>query len=229
MPIGETIPTIAELKGNTILELLKNCYNTLKTALGFKQNTLTAGDNVSIEDDVISATDTTYTAGDNITIEGTVISATDTTYTAGVGITIENNVISAGTSPNWEVFSGNDFRALFDVNSDIGEATAKCDIFVGFDLGSGMFGTIVNKGDYVSWYNNKAKIPVYNTVINVDGADSFFSEDNYDVMFNTNSAGATINHCGRVLYLDGTTTVQEISTVNISNLFVRTRGMEVSE
>lgn len=36
-----------------------------------------------------------YTAGDNITIDNNVISATDTTYEAGTGIDITNNVISA--------------------------------------------------------------------------------------------------------------------------------------
>lgn len=36
-----------------------------------------------------------YTPGDNITIENGVISATDTTYTAGPGISITNGVISA--------------------------------------------------------------------------------------------------------------------------------------
>lgn len=36
-----------------------------------------------------------YTAGDNVTIENGVISATDTTYTAGPGISINNGVISA--------------------------------------------------------------------------------------------------------------------------------------
>ena len=40
-------------------------------------------------------TPTTFTAGDNVEIENGVISATDTTYTAGDGITIENGVISA--------------------------------------------------------------------------------------------------------------------------------------
>lgn len=55
----------------------------------------TAGENVSISEGVISATDTTYTAGDNITIEDGVISATDTTYTAGTGISISDGVISA--------------------------------------------------------------------------------------------------------------------------------------
>lgn len=51
MVAGETIPTIGELKGNTILELFKNGYNALKRALGFKQNKLIAGDNIVIDDD----------------------------------------------------------------------------------------------------------------------------------------------------------------------------------
>lgn len=56
-----------------------------------------AGENITIEDNVISAKDTTYTAGDNVSISSeNVISATDTTYTAGDNISIdEDNVISS--------------------------------------------------------------------------------------------------------------------------------------
>lgn len=56
-----------------------------------------AGDNITISDGTISATDTTYTAGTNVNISsGNVISATDTTYTAGSGIAISSgNIISA--------------------------------------------------------------------------------------------------------------------------------------
>lgn len=50
----------------------------LESALEGKQDTLTAGDNIQIEDGVISATDTTYTAGDGISIENGVISNTQT-------------------------------------------------------------------------------------------------------------------------------------------------------
>ncbi len=56
MTNDETIPTIAELKGNTILELLSNVYTTLKNAIFSKQGKLTAGRNIVISDDnVISA------------------------------------------------------------------------------------------------------------------------------------------------------------------------------
>ena len=61
-----------------------------------KQDQLTAGSNISIIGDVISATDTTYIAGDNVTIVDNVINATDTKYSAGANIIIdENNVISS--------------------------------------------------------------------------------------------------------------------------------------
>lgn len=50
-----TIPTIAEIEGNTILSLLKNAYNTLRNAIFGKQNKLIAGDNIVINGDTISA------------------------------------------------------------------------------------------------------------------------------------------------------------------------------
>ena len=61
----------------------------LETEVSGKQDTLTAGSNISISGTTISATDTTYTAGTNVAISAAnVISATDTTYTASTGINI---------------------------------------------------------------------------------------------------------------------------------------------
>ena len=54
--------------------IAENTYAT-KTALNAKQNTLTAGDNITITESTISAKDTTYTAGDGIRIENNVISS----------------------------------------------------------------------------------------------------------------------------------------------------------
>ena len=85
-------------------------------------HTYTAGENVSIDNDVISAVDTTYTAGSGLTLEGTefsadmtvlqkkltagsniqindnVISATDTTYSAGSGLSLTGTTFSIDTS-----------------------------------------------------------------------------------------------------------------------------------
>ena len=65
--------------------------------------TYTAGTNVSIENNVISATGANYTAGNNVQINNNVISATDTTYTAGNNITITGNVISANVPITVEI------------------------------------------------------------------------------------------------------------------------------
>lgn len=62
------------------------------------QPKLTAGTNVQINDNVISATDTTYSAGTNVQINGTVISATDTTYSAGSGLSLNGTTFSVDTS-----------------------------------------------------------------------------------------------------------------------------------
>lgn len=76
--------------------LLKDKFDSLWTAVNGKQGALTAGSNITISGNTISATDTTYTAGTNITISNGVISASGggTTYTAGDNINIENGEIS---------------------------------------------------------------------------------------------------------------------------------------
>ncbi len=48
-----------------------------------------------------------YSAGTNVSIENNVISATDTTYTAGDNITIENGVISASGGSSTEIYEHN--------------------------------------------------------------------------------------------------------------------------
>lgn len=105
------------------------------TLLNAKQNTLTAGSNVQIVNDTISATDTTYTAGTGLALNGTqfsvdttaiatqsdltaglatkqntltagsnvqisndTISATDTTYTAGTGLNLVDTQFAVDTT-----------------------------------------------------------------------------------------------------------------------------------
>lgn len=68
--------------------------NKTSTELGL-QSELTAGANIQINDNTISATDTTYTAGQNVQINDNVISATDTTYTAGDGVEIDGTEVKA--------------------------------------------------------------------------------------------------------------------------------------
>lgn len=88
----------SDLNNDSDFQTGTQVQSAITTATSGKQDKLTAGTNIAIEDNVISATDTKYTAGTNITIsDQNVISATGggTTYTAGDNITIENDVISA--------------------------------------------------------------------------------------------------------------------------------------
>ena len=61
-------------------EQFNKMQDNIETALNAldanRQETLIAGENITIENGVISATDTKYTAGENITIENGVISST---------------------------------------------------------------------------------------------------------------------------------------------------------
>lgn len=116
----DTIEDLSTIRTGAALGATAIQSADLTTALATKQNTLTAGNNITISGDTISAVaanytagnniiisngqisaiDTKYTAGSNVSISaGNVISATDTKYTAGDNITIsDQNVISASTS-----------------------------------------------------------------------------------------------------------------------------------
>jgi hypothetical protein len=88
---GETnipvIPTkVSELDNDSEFQTGSQVESSISSAIAGKQDTLTAGTNISIVDNTISATDTTYTAGANITIDSdNKISATDTTYSNFTG------------------------------------------------------------------------------------------------------------------------------------------------
>ena len=101
-----------------IIDVIVNGESTVDSegkayiTIGSEGPTYVAGDNITIENDVISAIDTVYTAGENITIDGTVINAIDTTYTAGENIVIDSeNVISA----NIDDILGQDLLVNIDV------------------------------------------------------------------------------------------------------------------
>lgn len=108
----------------------------LEAALEGKQDTLTAGENIQIEDGVISATDTTYTAGTGISIENGVISNTQTSAEWG-NIT---GLLSAQTDLQ------NALNAKEDVISDLS------DIRSGAALGA----TSLQPNDNITELNNNA-------------------------------------------------------------------------
>lgn len=68
-----TIPTVDQTYSSASANAQSGI--AVAEAIATKQDVLTAGSNITISNNVISATDTTYTAGSNITISGGVISA----------------------------------------------------------------------------------------------------------------------------------------------------------
>ena len=76
-------PELAQTTGTSTTEAMSQNATTeaLNNISGTKQDKLTAGDNVKIENGVISAKDTTYTAGNGLNLNGTEFSA-DTTVLA---------------------------------------------------------------------------------------------------------------------------------------------------
>lgn len=98
--------------GSTEIDLSNYATKTyVNDGLAGKQDTLTAGDNITINNNRISATDTTYTAGENITITNNEISAQVPT-----GDFVEQSVFNE------------DMQAIADVDNDqctrIGELEA---------------------------------------------------------------------------------------------------------
>lgn len=100
---GNTLHSIGDsgtmdVKNNAV-EVMQNADMYIK-GIGGYQGTDTKVQNASIKtvQDVINGKQNTLTAGTNITISGNTISATDTTYSAGSGITISGNSVSVDSS-----------------------------------------------------------------------------------------------------------------------------------
>lgn len=132
------------------------------TLLNAKQNTLTAGSNVQIVGDTISATDTTYTAGNGLNLTGTEFSADTTvlatqtdlagkqnTLTAGAGIDITNDVISAtgGGGPTVVQTTGTSTTDVMSQNAVTSmvyaDPAARQKVSIGAIQNNGSYGTAI--------------------------------------------------------------------------------------
>ena len=143
----------------------------LKAALDAKQNSLTAGSNITISGDTISATDTTYsnlpaqTGGTDVSLVTTGEKATwnakQDELTAGANITISNNVISATgvlSSVVWGQIGGSltdqtDLKNALDAKQDLIDSSHKLPAANVSGLA-----TVATTGDYDD-LSNKPTIP----------------------------------------------------------------------
>ena len=106
--------------------------------------TLTSGTKVADysidgeENSLYAPTPVEYTAGQNVTIEDNEISATDTKYTAGTGISIDDGVINCTISPYGENPPINfDFtKHIFDINHFISPTSSTKGISNGLSFNS---------------------------------------------------------------------------------------------
>lgn len=75
--IGDVVLTTSDLENTSDYQTGSEVANSIDLAIADKQNVLSAGDNITIENNTISATDTntTYTAGQGLNLNGTVFSA----------------------------------------------------------------------------------------------------------------------------------------------------------
>ena len=108
---GQTNIMVASVSPNLPMIAQVQAYQSsnagVEAQIASKQDALTAGANIQINGDTISATDTTYTAGTNVQITGTTISATDTTYSAGTGLTLTGTTFSVNDPAPSGFFTGN--------------------------------------------------------------------------------------------------------------------------
>lgn len=96
--MGTVVLTTSDLENTSDYQNGTQVSEAIAAAVATKQDTLTAGENIQINGNVISATDTTYTAGENIQINNGVISSTGGNYTAGNGLILSGTEFSADTA-----------------------------------------------------------------------------------------------------------------------------------
>lgn len=68
---GDVVLTTSDLENTSDYQTGAEVESAISTAIAGKQDTLTAGNNITISNNTISATDTTYSAGTGLTLNGT--------------------------------------------------------------------------------------------------------------------------------------------------------------
>lgn len=113
---GKTFASI-DIDGNAVFKEVTTDAGTLTAQMAAKQNALTAGANIQINSDTISATDTTYNAGDNIDITNGVISS-------------PNDVLIGTTEPTSATGNNGNAYYKYNVTSETTEEQVTLPTFV---------------------------------------------------------------------------------------------------
>ena len=172
----------------------------------------TAGDNISIDNGVISATDTTYTAGSNIQISAeNVISATDTTYSDAT--TEAAGLMSAADKTK---LNGIETGAEVNVNADWNAVSGDAQI-----LNKPTLAAVATSGDYTD-LTNTPTIPSYSAGANVQINDGVISATDTTYTAGTN---VQINN-GVISATDTTYTAGSGIAISAQNVISATGGAQ---
>ena len=113
-PYGFNVPFPTTEDNGKVLSVVEGKYSLSEV----ETVAYTAGDNIQISDsNVISATDTTYTAGENISITNNVISATIPSSTVTLLYSLSNNVITDGYGANMPINDDNFDEIIIEIGA----------------------------------------------------------------------------------------------------------------
>ena len=113
-PYGFNVPFPTTEDNGKVLSVVEGKYSLSNV----ETVAYTAGDNIQISDsNVISATNTTYTAGENISITNNVISATIPEETVTLLYSLSNNVITDGYGANMPINDDNFDEIIIEIGA----------------------------------------------------------------------------------------------------------------
>lgn len=113
-PYGFNVPFPTTEDNGKVLSVVEGKYSLSNV----ETVAYTAGNNVQISDsNVISATDTTYTAGENINITNNVISATIPSSTVTLLYSLSNNAITDGYGANMPINDDNYDEIIIEIGA----------------------------------------------------------------------------------------------------------------
>lgn len=187
----------------------------LQNALNSKQDVLTAGNNIQIENNVISATDTTYTAGQGIDITNGVISNTQTSAEWG---NIQGDISDQTDLQNALNEKQDTISDLSTIREDASE-------------GASAYSTIQNYGDIVTYnaanFATSAQGALANTALQ---PNDNISELTNDAGYITAASLPTVNNASLTIQRNGSQVVvftANDSTNKTANILVPTQASDI--
>lgn len=94
---GDVVLTTSDLENTSDYQTSEEVESAISSAIAGKQDTLTAGANITIENNTISATNTTYTAGYGLSLSGNEFVVDSSTIPSMADLDTKQDALEAGT------------------------------------------------------------------------------------------------------------------------------------